>query len=146
MREPCDNCPFTRDAGAIRLRAGRVRQLTGNALDPHGGSFPCHKTVEHGDDGEEIVSAKQKECAGSIIFSEQHDTATQMMRVLGRIGVYNPSDLRGHDRVFATVEEMLATALDAPDPRPRSTRCRGESGAMKRRAKGRAFPSKSGRV
>lgn len=41
--KPCDNCPFRRDAHAIQLRFGRLRQIASAALI--GGKFWCHKTV-----------------------------------------------------------------------------------------------------
>jgi hypothetical protein len=103
MTRPCAECPFTRGADAVRLRSGRVREIAGNMLRSDGGDFPCHKTLD---------KPHTEHCVGALIFAEKHGACTQMMRVLGRIGLYDPRRLRGHETVFDSLDEMLRTALD----------------------------------
>lgn len=49
-------------------------------LSPDGGSFPCHKTVNHSDEGED--TSRSKHCAGALIFAEKNGNATQIMRIM----------------------------------------------------------------
>lgn len=46
LKRPCANCPFRREGG-IPLTRGRIREIAGMMLHSQGGSFPCHKTVNH---------------------------------------------------------------------------------------------------
>ena len=115
IKRPCDECPFTRQKKAVRLLRHRAEQIAGNMLSPAGEHFPCHKVSRevHG------PGAADTHCAGALIFAEKHETATQMMRIAERIGSYDPRDLEGHELVFDSIEEMMATALDAPGRRRR---------------------------
>src|SRR6185437_9225902 len=89
MKTPCGNCPFLRKSGAVRLMRSRIEQIAGVMLDPHGGTFTCHKTtveVEDEDgncDREDGPNATH--CAGALIFAEKNGNQTQMMRIAGRI-------------------------------------------------------------
>jgi hypothetical protein len=90
-------------------------------LSRNGGEFPCHKTlkaVDDDQDGEEhVVTEKSRHCAGALIFAEKNGTATQMMRISERLRLYDPSKLEGQDDVFDDMDEMLASAVDAPGRR-----------------------------
>jgi hypothetical protein len=121
MNSPCANCPFLREGG-IRLTSARVDEIAGMMLSPHGGEFPCHKTTREGSDGDLHATAESAHCGGALLFAEKNGNSTQMMRIAERLGLYDPSQLKGHDRVFDTVEEMKATAVDAGQPRRRKAR------------------------
>lgn len=99
LTAPCDNCPFLREGG-IRITPGRVRQIAGMMLSPHGGSFPCHKTIGH-------EAHEEQHCAGAMIFADKNNNHTQIMRILGRLGFYDPDKMVGKERVFDTLKEML---------------------------------------
>ena len=90
MRRPCDSCPFLREGG-IRLTRGRVREIAGMMTAGGPGDFPCHKTTVdvEGEDGENDREAtpESKHCAGALIFAEKNGTATQMMRIVERLGL-----------------------------------------------------------
>jgi hypothetical protein len=112
MTAPCESCPFRREGG-IRLTAGRIREIGGMMLDSQGGTFHCHKTTEHDDDNDEYIpTGNEIECAGALIFAEKNGNQTQMMRIAGRLGLYNPDSMQDKDSVFDTLAEMLATAVD----------------------------------
>lgn len=51
-------------------------------------------------------------CAGALIFGEKNGVANQMVRVLERIGMYDPREMQDQDDVFDTIDEMMETALD----------------------------------
>jgi hypothetical protein len=128
---PCAACPFRRHGRlAVRLTANRIRDITGNLLDPDGGTFPCHKQMygEKADDGGGYeASVDDVHCAGALIFVERHASEdrlpkvgarpvskNRLLQIAERFGLYDPGQFCGADQrelVFATVAEMLATAL-----------------------------------
>lgn len=111
---PCSNCPFLREEG-IRLLEQRVQAIAGMMLSDQGGTFPCHKTTkDHGSEMRETPESRH--CAGAIIFALKQGSHTQMMRIAGRLQLFDPAPFM-QDRnvvraVFSSLREMLATALD----------------------------------
>lgn len=119
MKAPCDSCPFTTYPKAVRLTAGRVRELCKNALDNNGGSFPCHKTTVDVEDEDghcdRANGSNSQECAGSLLFGHKQGKYNQLSRILGRIGAWTPDSpamKAALPFVFASTRAMLATALD----------------------------------
>lgn len=113
LKKPCPECPFRRTDGAVRLSRGRAHQVAQNMVEWHGGSFPCHKTNrETGGKG------PVQYCAGALIFCAKNNDAgrgsNQSVAVAHTLGLFNPDEMEAQDEVFDTVEEMEATALDAP--------------------------------
>jgi hypothetical protein len=104
IHRPCDNCPFLKSMSY--LRPARARELAENALSWDGQAFWCHKTLD-----QFTVATNTKSdamhCAGSAILSEKHGIVTQSLRIAGRLGLYNPDQLRGHDLVYESLEEMV---------------------------------------
>jgi hypothetical protein len=124
MRKPCECCPFRRGT-AMRLTAGRVREVVGGMLNQNGGEFPCHRTIEHleGDHGEDAgfreKNGKGKHCAGALIFAEKHGVATQMMRICERIGMYDPVPLMAsHENVEAVFDTYAEARKHLTSPQP----------------------------
>ena len=112
----CDECPFRRRGKrAVRLTAGRVREVAGNMLDVDGQTFSCHKEA-HGesDDGGYHPSVDDRHCAGAIVFALRNRVMTAKMQIAQRFGLFDPDQFRSarlRRLVFATVKEMLTTAL-----------------------------------
>ncbi len=101
MKTPCHNCPFLKKGG-IRLRPARVDEVAmGN------GEFPCHKSVEHDDDGGHVRSDTEVHCAGSLIFHEKTCTPTQMMRICERLGMYDAKALMDDNDAIPLVFDSL---------------------------------------
>jgi len=98
---PCKDCPFLKEGG-IRLTKERAREIAGNATSDAGRSFSCHK--------EEGPTEKRAHCAGSLILAEKAGVATQMMRIMLRLGLYDPGKIRAKDRerVFDSKRQMIA--------------------------------------
>lgn len=121
MTKPCPECPFRRDgegAKPVRLMPGRVEEIAGLMLGGRG-DFPCHKTTEPDDGDEECGRRATKDsvhCAGALIFAEKNETSTQMTRIAGRLGMYDPSalDKASFAEVFDDMDEMMATAVKRP--------------------------------
>jgi hypothetical protein len=124
MKKPCECCPFRRGT-AMRLTAGRVREVVGGMLKSNGGEFPCHRTIDnltddHGEDaGYQEKNGKGKHCCGALIFAEKNRTSTQMMRICERIGMYDAralmSDQEVVDTVFDDYDEAMKH-LTSPQP------------------------------
>lgn len=116
--KPCKNCPFRREGG-VRLRSARIDEIVAVVApeDGGGGRFPCHKTLPR-------TGAKQEmECAGALIFAYKLEASSNFMRIMERLGGIDRDLCDGdHPEIFDTVEEMQATALDAPRPRRRRGR------------------------
>ncbi len=108
--KPCHDCPFLR-FGGIRVRPGRVKEVAGLMLSPEGGSFPCHKTRTLTEDGEHIRTGDELHCAGALIFAEKNGNATQIMRIMERLGAYDAKKLMADKytvaAVFDDIEEMM---------------------------------------
>jgi hypothetical protein len=67
MKKPCQHCPFRRDVKPF-LHPERAWEIASVAENPYS-SFPCHKTTEHDEDGDEsflVDRGSEKECAGML--------------------------------------------------------------------------------
>jgi hypothetical protein len=101
--EPCDNCPF-RVGTSMSLTSGRALEIAREALSPDGSSFPCHKTtVEGGKSGRNEVH-----CAGFLLFALANGNMNQMMRIAGRLGLFQPERFKAFDLVFKTKRQFLS--------------------------------------
>ncbi len=69
MKKPCKHCPFRKDVKPF-LHPDRAYQLAEAASNPFN-SFTCHKTIDHDDDGEGIITEVSKECAGFLTIRAQ---------------------------------------------------------------------------
>lgn len=123
LKKPCDSCPFLRTDGAVRLRAGRIRDIHNVVTGSQGGSFPCHKTVkdedrEEDECGDEIWSGPRPHwqwCAGALIYALKQERPNQLMRVALRVGLLDPDELLASDAaddVFDNRAEWLVSADD----------------------------------
>jgi hypothetical protein len=111
LAAPCENCPFLR-AGGVRLLPARVREIAGTMLSPAGGPFFCHQTVDYADDFG-AITVESQHCAGALLFALRNGSETQIMRQARRLG-WDPAALRGYERVFDGVDEMLQAAGARP--------------------------------
>lgn len=57
-----------------------------------GALFPCHKTVDHNDDGDAHVGPGAQWCAGAVIVMLKSETLdyNQFARISMRLGLLNP--------------------------------------------------------
>ena len=92
LTEPCNACPFLNTPNmkqGFTLR--RLREFADN------GEFHCHKTcgTTEDDDGfDEFTPIEgSKVCAGMLIFNVKRGSFNQMMRISGRLGLFDPSKL-----------------------------------------------------
>lgn len=94
LRPPCQHCPFRERYLGDRdyLRPGRRLEIVKSVMN--GGSFPCHETVEHDDDGEYVPGTEgESDCVGLDIMMLRHGLTGQMLRIRERIGLLDPARL-----------------------------------------------------
>ncbi len=100
---PCGNCPFRRE-GHIPLRPARARDIAESQLSSRGATFTCHKTtVSNGDGSERVDGPKAQHCAGALIFQLKNENMTQMVRIAGRLGMFDPDKLMANEVAVASV-------------------------------------------
>lgn len=98
LHTPCGECPFRIDIPCF-LTEARVRHLLYEIIDCHR-TFQCHKTrnacVEH-------------HCAGALIMIEREmaNGEHHMIRLARALTIYDPSQLYGHEIVYATRQQMI---------------------------------------
>ncbi len=113
MTTPCNDCPF-RKVGGIRISEGRTHEIASMMLSSNGGTFVCHKTSSDVS-GKRLPEKDQVHCAGALIFAEKNDTATQMMRWMERIDLYDPKVLMASPAVnliFDDLDSMVYAASE----------------------------------
>lgn len=115
LTKPCDTCPFLKKGG-VRLTQDRVGEIAGMMLETQGSTFACHKTTIEAEteDGDYDMAEgpKSKHCAGALIFAEKHGNATQMMRIMERLGFYKRDALMRDEKVVASVFDSLDEMLE----------------------------------
>lgn len=94
MRYPCDQCPFSLLPGAVRLNRERAEEIHTQVTEGDG-SFSCHKTAVYDDDEDEegSIGPNTQHCAGALLYLEGIDRPNQLMRIMGRLGLYDPAKL-----------------------------------------------------
>ena len=93
VKKPCKHCPYRKDVKPY-LRASRGEELAYHAQNQYN-SFSCHKTTEHDDEGEVIVTGKAQECAGFLTL--------QIAELGNRIEGFTPS----YELVYESIPEMV---------------------------------------
>lgn len=123
QKAPCKSCPFLRRGKhRVNLMGGRVDQVAGNMLSPNGKTFACHTDIYM---RKRVKKIDRHHCAGALIFALKHDNYTQMMRIAGRLGIFEPSIYeakRLRNAVFDTLDEMRTVheaAFNGGDTRKR---------------------------
>jgi hypothetical protein len=95
---PCKSCPFRKSVGAVRgLGKKRAQEIGRMMLHPQGGTFTCHSHAHS------LGLPKDKD--------EKHDSATQMMRWMERIGMYDRDKLMAESNQ-ATVDDVFGSLAE----------------------------------
>ncbi len=111
---PCAHCPFRTDVPAY-LTPERVEEIARSLVRSE---FPCHETTgEEDEDGHRRQGDNEQHCAGALILLEKIEEPSQMMRIAGRLRMYDPKKLDMEAPVFDSFEEMLLAAEEAEDDR-----------------------------
>jgi hypothetical protein len=106
LRKPCPKCPFRTDITPF-IRGDRAAEIADGLLRQQG-TFACHVTVEHDDDGEPVTHGGEQHCAGALIMLERMNRPNQMMRFCERIGMYDRRKLDMDAPVYATARAFIA--------------------------------------
>ncbi len=105
LTEPCESCPFRKDVKAY-LPKERVKELL-HTLIKQQGTFTCHKTNQHDEEGETVETYKSQHCAGATILLEKIKKPNQMMRWMERINLYDRTKLKMDSPVFDNKKQMI---------------------------------------
>lgn len=105
LKRPCAHCPFRTDIRPY-LHGARAQEIVDSMIQ-HDGYFPCHKTIEHDDEGEGVVLDTSQHCAGATILLEKIDRPNQAMRFFERLGHYDRTALDMDSPVFDTPEAFV---------------------------------------
>lgn len=95
MKKACKHCPFRQDVKPF-LTTERGIELAYHAQHPYN-SFPCHKTTvddEDSEDGEMMVTADSKECAGFITLQIAE-------------GGFTPDGFEPDENAYQCVDDMI---------------------------------------
>jgi hypothetical protein len=91
LKTVCPECPFRK----VYRRSYSIKRLEQLAS----GEFPCHKTcvTQEDDEGQgELVEkpdGQSQACAGAMIYLLKRGRPHQMMRIVERLGLFDPSQL-----------------------------------------------------
>jgi hypothetical protein len=108
LKKPCANCPFRNDRPDQEGWLGEERAADIiDAITRLQGTFSCHKTNGHDDEGEAIVNENSQHCAGALIMLEHNQEPNQMMRIMERLGFYDRTKLDMDAPVFKSYDEFV---------------------------------------
>jgi hypothetical protein len=111
LKRPCAKCPFRTDIGPY-LSSERADDIL-RAITDGDGTFACHETTEHNEDGDHMMSAKEQHCAGALILLEKMEQPNQMMRIAEGLGMYDRTKLHMDSPVYEDTDDMLDAFEDA---------------------------------
>lgn len=96
LKSPCADCPFRVDNTKVILPEKRAKQIAEYGLKDK--TFPCHKI------------RKNTQCAGSMILTDKVAGfgSNYLYRFAAGLGLVNPDNLTGYEKVFNSVQEMVA--------------------------------------
>lgn len=122
LKKPCPKCPFRTDIRPY-LTPGRVEEF-GQA------EFACHCTTEtveddHGN-SDRVATDKSQHCAGMLIMLEKMQQPHQMMRICGRLGLYDPTALDMDAPVFDELDDMVEACMEEEERQDEERRARQE--------------------
>lgn len=110
LKRPCKHCPFRSDVPRY-LYPQRYRQIAAELLE--GGSFICHETIHL----EEAVEGGSfdggRACAGAMIWLQAQGRPNQLMQVMERLGVFDPTQLDRSASVYRSREEFEVGCSEA---------------------------------
>jgi hypothetical protein len=105
LKTPCSNCPFRTDVKPY-LTKGRAKEICQGLVERQG-TFSCHKTTEHDEDGDTRETKDSQHCAGAMILLEKMNAPNQLMRIAERFGDYNHKELDMEAPVFKNVQAFI---------------------------------------
>lgn len=102
LKKPCADCPFKNDKPYQKGWLGRERAIEiAETLVEKDQTFQCHKTLDLG-------PKKHQHCAGATIMLEHMGKPNQMMRIMERIGSYDPTKVdMENEAIFKDAEDFI---------------------------------------
>lgn len=107
LRTPCAHCPWRSDRppffGRDERGYARARELEDSLQGNH--VFPCHKTATWDEDGVQQHTANTQACAGALITMQRGEGMGNLLRMMARLGVYDPSVLALDAATYGSLAE-----------------------------------------
>lgn len=95
LKAPCVDCPFVEGSSTNgSLHDDRIPEIKNDLMRDY--SFTCHKTINY----DERNTSKEQHCVGAALWLEKQDRPNQSMRIAGRLGIYKPEELKGHEKII----------------------------------------------
>ena len=96
-------CPFSINCPKGWLGEDRAQNIIAGIVD-NDGTFYCHKTLAHDEDGEPVMSTDKKQhCAGAMSLLVKIDRPNQRMRIALRLGML---DIDAIDNIKSTFNDQ----------------------------------------
>lgn len=103
-KKPCRTCPFRTDENGLRhIGEERAQEIADCLLGDK--TFICHNDIDKDE-------SDKQHCVGATLILEKLEMPNQMMRIAGRLGLYDPSVLSGSDEVFDDFEDWIESQTD----------------------------------
>jgi hypothetical protein len=107
LRKPCAHCPWRSDREPFFRRDARgyarARELEESLQGNH--VFPCHRTAEWDDDGNQVVGENTQACAGALITMQKGEGMGNLLRIAARLGAYDPAVLDLDSLTYGSLAE-----------------------------------------
>ena len=110
-RKPCKHCPFLIKIENV-MSPARMYEVADALI--RGGEFPCHKTLDYGEnaEGESVIRTTDQTsfCVGAMAALDNYcgdpsdpgsgSMQNQMVRISSRFGMIRPDLTTGHEEVI----------------------------------------------
>jgi hypothetical protein len=104
--KPCPCCPFRTDCLEGWLGRDRAEDIAAGLTAGH--NFACHETLTYGEEGEpQQTVPEEQHCAGAVIVLSHEGRSNQMMRIMYRLGFFDPAKLVMDSPVFKNLKKFI---------------------------------------
>jgi len=102
LKQPCKDCPFVKGSTTnLVLSSERFENIVSSLHSDQ--VFRCHKTLDYSkedENGHIPYEERNQFCAGAMVYLDKCDKHNAPMQIGIRLGMLDPTDLKGHDQVI----------------------------------------------
>lgn len=126
LKEPCKHCPFRNDSGSAFFANGQRVEDILDGMDYR--VFPCHKTADFDENGDQHIRENTQACAGALIMMKKANVFSAAVQILERLGIIASLD---HLKLDAPVYDSPKDCVQQHDRY--SSRLHGSNYAARRK-------------